>query len=141
MTESDFISLIDCRFPYHDSAEAERLIARGCSISPNAAFMVVDELVRVPASATVTPETRLALLQQVDAHFEHPLKDLVLAVAAQSIRGTGLSLPQAIANMHAIAPFPNQYCALSVVYSSANEPWEEVDSLFNQIVERWSAIA
>ncbi len=138
MTESDFISLIDCRFPYHDSLEAERLIVLGCSISPNAAFMVVDELLRVPVSVTVTPERRLALLQHVDTHFKHPIKDLVLAVAEQSIRGTGQSLLQTIANMHAIAPFPNQYCALSVVYSSANEPWEELDSLFNQIVERWN---
>ena len=141
MTEREFVSLIDCCFPYHDQAGADRLIVLGCSISSNSAFMVVEELVRVPASVTVTAERRLSLLQETGTHFEHPIKDLILDIAQQAIRGSGLSLPQTISAMHAIAAYPNQYCALSVVYFSANEAWEEIDTLFEQIVEKWKAVA
>lgn len=138
MTEQDFISLIDCRFPYDDFTEAERLITVGAAISINAAFMVVEELTRVPASISVTTTRRLELLQLAGGHFEHPLKALILDIAEQVMRGSGLSLPQTIGGMHAVAAFPNQYCALSVVYSAADQPWEEIDRLYELIVEQWS---
>lgn len=137
MTEPEFVSLIDCRFPYDDRVEADRLIVLGCSISPNSAFMIVEEIVRVPRSVKVTAERRLALLQETGTHFDHPLMDLILGVAQQVIGGSGLSLQRTIDAMNAVAAFPNQFCALSVVYFSANEPWEEIDLLFEQIVEHW----
>lgn len=141
MNEREFISLIDCRFPYHDRTEAERLIALGCSISSNAAFMIVEEIVRVPASVAVTAERRLDLLQKTVTRFDHPLKNLILSIAQQVIGGNGLALEQTICAMDEVAAFPNQFCALSVVYSSATEPWEEVERVFQQIVENWKAAA
>jgi len=48
MTEQEFISSIDCNFPYEDIALAKELILQARSISPNAVFMVLHEILRAP---------------------------------------------------------------------------------------------
>ncbi len=50
MNESEFITHIDCHFPYQDRQEASRLIDLACQLSPDAAFMVAHELARPPQS-------------------------------------------------------------------------------------------
>lgn len=140
-TETEFVSLIDCRFPYHDRAESQRLLVLGCSISSNAAFMVVEELARVPASVTVAPDRLLDLLEEVNTRLEHPIKELVIDVAKRFINGDRLSLSEARDAMREVAVFRNQFCALNVIYFAADEPWEEVDSLYDEITGRWREMA
>lgn len=141
MTEQEFISLIDCCFPYHDQDEASRLIVLGCSISSNAAYMVVEELARVPVSVKVSSERLLSLLREIDSHFKHPVKKLVTDIATRMIHGDLLTLSETLSAMREVAAFRNQYCALNTIYFSGREPWEDVDILHDEITCRWKSEA
>ena len=103
--------------------------------------MVVHELARIPASVTVTPDRVLDLLQDLDNRFEHPIKELVIEAAKRLINGDRLSQPEAMDAMQSVAVFRNQYCALNVIYFSSESPREEIDSLYDEIVQRWKLIA
>lgn len=138
MTEAEFISLVDCRFPYHDSQEARRLITLGCSISDNAAFTIVHELVCIPASQSIPTAVRLDLLQEFDKQFEHPLKELITNVAKRRINGEELPLPEVLVAIREIQPFRNQYQALNVItMSAAEEAWDAMDELGDEIKQHW----
>ena len=141
MTEDEFISLIDCHFPYHDTADSHRMIELGCAISPNAAFTIVYELARVPASVVVESNKLLGLLQDVESRFEHPLKESVIRVARRLISGMRLSLPEVMGAMRDVGHFRNQYQALNVIYSSGEEAWDEIDVLYKEITQLWKDAA
>ena len=85
-TEADFISSIDCRFPYHDPSTACELVTRSCEISPNAALMVAYELSRPPRYANSPTKERLYLLTQLKSRLLHPLADSILTLAQRLIR-------------------------------------------------------
>lgn len=140
MTETEFISLIDCRFPYHDCAESRRLIELGCSISSNAAFSIIEELARIPKSGAVATSLRAELLLDISNRFEHPVKDLVVGVTKRLINGEHLSLPETLQAMNAVGAFRNEYCALNVIYFSVDDHWEDVDFLYDEITERWKVV-
>lgn len=53
MTEEDFIRLVDCRFPYLDRESSLLLMQEAAKISPNAQFMVLSEILRLPGSMQV----------------------------------------------------------------------------------------
>lgn len=139
MSEQEFYLRVDCNFPYHDPPEAARLTKLACSISSNAAFLVVHELARVPAGAQVDPQILLGMLRDVDDCLDHPLKPQVFTIARRMIMGDKLALPEVLQVMHQLAAYPNEYPALNVVYFSGAEAWDEVEALYDRIVSDWKA--
>ncbi|MEI8256494.1 MAG: hypothetical protein WCJ30_12540 [Deltaproteobacteria bacterium] len=140
MTESGFISRVDCAFPYEDEAAAHGLIVEACGISTNACFMVAEELSRPPRSVRAPVETRLRLLAVLRQGFEHPLRDRVLAVAEAQIRGGCVGLADALALLREIAAHRHQHCALNIVYFACDEDVDDVlDAECTRIRDGWAA--
>ena len=92
MNEAEFISSVDCCFPYDDREAALQAISEACTICPNTAFTVAHELARVPWSESVSKDVLLGLLSELSDHFNHPLKDLVLGITKRMIVEDGLPL-------------------------------------------------
>lgn len=137
-SEEEFVGAIDCAFPYGNRASALALIEEACSISSNAAFMVVHELARRPGSSRASDSTCLALLDRVDARFSHPVKDLVLEVARRMVRREPVPFEECRAIMQEIAVHPGQFNALAVVYFSCEAAgMEAVDAIYENILAEW----
>jgi hypothetical protein len=137
-SEGEFIRAIDCRFPYDDSAAAAALIDEACAISANAAYMVVEELARRPRSARASDSTCLTLLDQVDARFSHPMKDIVLSVARRMVRHEVVPFEECRLIMQEIAAYPGQFHALAVVSCSCEEAgMDAADDLYERICAEW----
>jgi hypothetical protein len=139
MTEHEFITSIDCRFPYADPPRASALIRQSLAVSANATFAIVDEIARAPRSTRVTLKTRLRLLAEVDAALTHPLKDLILDIARRQIHGQTLPGPEAVRAMCHVAQFPGQYAALGIVYFTTDPDDDSMETLFDEIVRSWGS--
>lgn len=137
MTENEFISAIDCRFPYADTAAASALIVEACALGPNAAFAVADELARPPRGAATSVASRLELLGQLRRRLAHPIAATVLAVAERMVRGHELTVPEAVAALDAVAAFPGMYAALGLVVMSCDDADGDADRRYEDIVESW----
>jgi hypothetical protein len=124
-TEAAFADLIDARFPYADREAANILIDRGKSISPNAAFCVLEEICRAPRSKKVAAKIQRELLADWASAFEHPLKEPVLRCAQALIDGQSLPFGEAVQIMEQIAQFDGQYAALNIAYFAG--PWTSDD--------------
>lgn len=72
-TESAFIQHIDCNFPYRNPLQWRPLVSRAARLSPNAAFMVVHEVCRLPSSVQLSLRERQAILNHLLRRFRHPL--------------------------------------------------------------------
>ncbi|MEI7768529.1 MAG: hypothetical protein WCI67_01010 [Chloroflexales bacterium] len=85
MTEAAFLNAIDCCFPYADEQQWRALIAECHVISANAAFGVLEEIARKPASNPVRPEEQLMMVDAWAEGATHPLTPLVLQAATAII--------------------------------------------------------
>lgn len=140
MTESDFISRIDCAFPYEDEEASAALVHEASQISTNACFMIGEELSRPPRSASPSIEGRLRTLSLLRKCFEHPMRDAVLGIVELRIRGGTISLDHALGLLQAIEPHRNQFCAMNIVYFACDAMEEDlIDSEWNRIRDRWNA--
>jgi hypothetical protein len=137
MNEREFISKIDCRFPYTDEQQANGLIATACSISSNAAFAIGYELGHPGRNADVPFQNRIRLLQVLQDGFSHPLKSEIIGLVEDAIRGRKKSLEDALTIMRKIAPYPGEYCALSIACFSCDDVDGIADELFNGIAKGW----
>jgi hypothetical protein len=122
MTEVEFVRLIDGRFPYSNLPRALDLIHRGAAISTNAAFCVLDEICRPPASVNVTPESQTELVGQWRRHITHPLAEPLAECARKIVAGRRLRAPECLNLLELVAAYPGQYAALSVVNAAYDAP-------------------
>jgi len=136
-SEAAFIREIDCRFPYDDEARASRLIEEAGGISANAAFMVVAEVVTPGRSAKVSVDRRLALLDEIERAFDHPLREMVLDVARRVVRGEGFGQAEVVGFLRRVEGHPGQYDALRVVSSCPVDDFDEIDRIHEEIRARW----
>ena len=136
MTEAEFISSIDCRFPYNDRRKASELIGASLRISTNAVFTVVHELARSGRGASVSFAVLLELLSELENQFEHPLKTLVFAISRRMILGEKLSEHEVLQAISQVVQFPGEYQALNVIYFSG-EPHESVEFAYEAVCHRW----
>jgi len=138
--ERAFSESIDCRFPYSDSAESRRLIDAAMAISPNAVYQVIFELACPPESQRVaTKDQRGKLLSLVGERFQHPLSNMILSIARRLVDGETMSISECLANMNAVRPYPAQYNALNIAYSSlTGDPDSLLDQEYERIVNSWS---
>lgn len=141
MTEIEFIQSIDCQFPYDTEAKWRPLIERGASISPNAAFMILHELCRLPSGVTLAPSTIEVMLDCWTRHFEHPLVAIVLPAAKAMIRGETITVERALSIMQAVAAHRDQYNALSIPYLACDDTNGRADALYQEIINAWKGSA
>src|SRR5262245_9529116 len=109
MDDREFEALIDCRFPYGDERAWKRIVDLGRSISPNAHFTTLDEIVRRPRGAEVTTAEQCAMVRYWAAGFEHPLKGAVLECAMARIERRELSVEHVLGVMNEIAGHHGQW--------------------------------
>lgn len=140
-TESEFLEAIDCRFPYADREAALALVDEACCISANAAFAVVDEIVRPPRSAEVSPLVQRELLEVLFARLEHPLVDVIRPLAELQLAGGEATAAEALAALRAIARHPGQYAALGIASLAADDRDGELDRADEAIRSAWASSA
>lgn len=139
MDEQEFIETIDCQFPYDDGGKAEALTKQALAISPNAAFMILHEVVHAPSNVSADAPGRTAALRRLEHSFRHPLAAPLLPVAKRVLRGEHLTPPETIDKLQRIAPFPGQYNALAIVYLSCKQRHQAAHETYTSIVSQWRA--
>ena len=137
MSESEFIQSIQCNFPYHDRLRAMELAGIACSISPNAAFAVADEVSRPPYSDSPNPEICFEVLDYLALNLHHPLAEPVIDLARMRVAvGQGsISVEDSVRALRQIEEFPGQYAALSIAYFACSD----IDGLADMELERINA--
>jgi len=140
MNEAEFITAIDAQFPYDDPTRGKELAAQACSISPNTAFAVAEELARPGYGENPPVSERLEVLEALRSTIDHPLAAGVLDVAERMIGGEEMSVSGAVALMHEIAAYPGQYCALNIAYFSCDDVDGIADTLNDQIRDSWETV-
>lgn len=138
MQEHEFISSIDCCFPYEAPLKWSRIVVRAPRISPNAAFMVLHEICRPPQRIDLSEQKARLIIEHLYRHFRHPLKHVLQKAIEAHITGKELSQEKAGYLMRKVASYPGQYNALSICYFSANDKQGRLDDLYDQITERWA---
>ena len=141
MSESAFIQSIQCNFPYHDRSRAMELAAFACSISPNAAFAVADEVSRPPYSDTPDPEICFEVLAYLESNLKHPLTKPVLDLARLLVAGGqgSVSVEDSVRVLKQVEAFPGQFSALSIAYFAANDVDGIADAEESRIRASWAA--
>lgn len=141
MNEIEFISQIDCNFPYHDHQEASRLIDLAIQLSSNAAFMVAHELARPPLSKLdkLNEMVLLGLLNELEGKFEHPIKSMIFPICRKMIRGQQVPRDEALAALDHLKDYPGQYSAASIAYFSCLEEsdLEQIDQQYEELIQSW----
>src|SRR5262245_25076701 len=108
-SEEEFLTAIDCRFPFDDRRRASDLIEEGCRLSSNAGFALVDEILR-PARGVVAPaEYRQDLLRHVFGLLRHPLVEVIRPLAERLVSGGEATVEEALAIMRRVAEHRGQY--------------------------------
>lgn len=80
MTYQEFYAQIDCRFPYHDTAAWQQLIAQSLEIGGDAPFLVLYEICILPSSVTLNLEQHLAMYAYWKAAFHGAIVSLPPAI-------------------------------------------------------------
>ena len=142
--EQAFCHKIDCKFPYLDASKVAALIAEARSISTNAEFCVLYEIISPPASEGLPKQTQRELLAAWIENAASPLAARIADLASQVIDGGEVPTEKALDEMHEVAATEGQYAALAVVSHLAYAGCEGVDcelidTLEQQIRMRWDA--
>lgn len=140
--EKAFAEKIDCHFPYHDWSQAASLIEEAWSISENAAFLVLYEIVQPPHSSVLTEkiQTKLSTLWMNGAESSHA--KTTGALALRMLAGSKLTFQEVLTTMSDVASSTGRYAALAVLTSLAYSALEgdalrTVDEMERQIRKRW----
>jgi ABC-type nitrate/sulfonate/bicarbonate transport system substrate-binding protein len=140
--EQAFLDKIDCKFPHRDTSKAGELIVEARSISPNAAFCVLYEIVCPPASKQVSRNVQRELLDAWIDNATFPLAASIAGLARAVFDGEEVPTEKAIVVMRDVAAIQGQYAALAVVshlaYQGADEADRNlVDTLEQETRDRW----
>ncbi len=136
-TETAFIQQIDCCFPYRNPLSWRPLATRAAQLSPNAAFMVMHEVCRLPSSVHLTRRERQDILDHLFRRFRHPLVRVLQPVQDAWLDDRQLSVARAIRLMRRVATYRNQYNALALCYFVCNDREGEADRVYSAIVHHW----
>lgn len=139
MNEAEFISAIDCAFPHERPTQWRRLSASAARISPNAAFMVLHEVCRSPASRRVTEVQSRVIISHLKRRFRHPALRAIYPAVISYLTGKKLRPSAAAARMRKIALHTGQYNALNICYFSAFDRRGVLERTYQRIVQDWAA--
>lgn len=137
MTEVKFIAQIDCRFPYSNSKKARVLVKQALNISPNAVFMVMHELARLPKGTRSSQSERLIVLEFIEERFVHPLSGIAANLTRRMIRKKKTSAQQAVNFIAAIESFPECYNALNLACFANDSASQLVDRAYDVVKKNW----
>ena len=137
MNEADFISSIDCSFPCEDENKWKKIMTTAVEISPNAMFMVLYEICRVPSSLNISTEELFNMISEWEKLFEHPLKEIVAEAAKSIIMNELFSEKRTLKYFEKVAAFHGQYNALSIVYFACEECSDKIEDSFSKIMRKW----
>jgi hypothetical protein len=101
--EQAFSDKIDCKFPYSDASKAAALIAEARSISTNAEFCVLYEIIAQPASEGLPKHIQRELLAAWIENARSPLAARIAELASQIIDGGKVPTEKALDEMHEVA--------------------------------------
>jgi hypothetical protein len=138
MNEAEFISAIDCGFPHERPTQWRRLSAAAARISPNAAFMVLHEVCRAPASRRTTESQARAIISHLQRRFRHPALKAIYPAVASYPTGKRLRPSAAAAQMRKLAPHTGQYNALNICFFSADDRQGALERTYERIVRDWA---
>jgi hypothetical protein len=137
MDEAKFISSIDCCFPYSNPRKARAFVEQSLKISPNAVFMVMHELARLPRGERSTQAERLAVLEFIEERFVHPLSGIAAMLTRRMIMKKKTSVKQAVAYIAIIKKFPGCYNALNLAYFANYSANRFIEEAFEAVKKNW----
>jgi hypothetical protein len=141
MTEAQFISSIDCRFPWGNQRKMRLLASQALKISPNAVFMVYWEIGHPGHSARMSSSERFDMVGYLEERFVHPLGGLASWLVRQRIAGVKISVSRAKAAIRKVAKFPGCYNALNLACSSCDyDETETIDRLGDAVRKEWAEL-
>jgi hypothetical protein len=85
----------------------------------------------------VSTDFLLELLNITITKFNHPLQKMIFNCAERMIRGEELSVEEVILKMTVLKKYPGQYSALNVVYFSSEDFPEEIEIVYEEIINEW----
>ena len=138
MTETEFIQMIDCNFPYEDKLRCRELITLGHKISSNSSFMVLSEICRKPGNSKVTEQEQMELLIIWQTSSIHPLKNLITEAGKAVIFGEDIGNAEYEKMITEITPYKDEYCALGLLSCSCRD-FEYADKLYENVKKEWNA--
>jgi len=142
MNESEFISLVDCAFPYGRPTRWRQLSATAPRISSNAAFMVLHEVCRVPRSVPMDQARSEAMISHLRRRFRHPALRVIEPAIRSYLAGTKLRPSTAAALMRKVAVHTGEYNALALCHFIAYDDRNGVlERTYQHITSRWNGRA
>lgn len=141
--EQAFLDKIDCKFPYLDASKAAALIEEARSISSNAAFCLLYEIVCPPASEELSKQTQKELLAMWIDNSICPLAVSIANLAGHVLDGKTVPTEQVLIAMREVASFQGQYGALAAISHIAyagrdGVDCEVIDTLEQEIKTQWN---
>jgi hypothetical protein len=141
MTEAQFISSIDCKFPWGNQRKMRTLVSQALKISPNAVFMVYWEIGHPGHNVRTSSSERYDMLEYLEERFVHPLSGLASWLVRQRIAGDKISVSRAKAAIQKVAKFPGCYNALNLACSSCDyDESETIDKLDAVVRKDWEGL-
>ncbi|UJS24813.1 hypothetical protein [Thiothrix winogradskyi] len=137
MTYQEFYTHIDCRFPYHDTAAWQQLIAQSLEIGGDVPFLVLHEICRLPTSVTLNIEQHLAMYAYWKTVFSHCVQDIVEPASLALIQRQLLSDADVIYIMEQLRAYSQQYSALQVALFACVDEQGVVDAKYEEIASEW----
>lgn len=132
-----FIESIDARFPYKNRTRCTELILEGSQISPNAAYMVLYELIVAPDKIS-----NKILNELIYTWFEKckaiPLSDKLVKVAHSRINEKVLPIKFILDLLTEISQYKGLYNALNIVCYSDISNSSKVYEKYKEILQYWS---
>jgi hypothetical protein len=134
--ENQFLEAIDCNFPYNDRVAAEDLIKKAATISDEALFAVLFEIVKLPKSASGKKEMQKSLLKTWERVNKSPLAIDLLPLINKKLDGELITVSSVLEVLECIRPYKNSYSALNLVSSLAYD--ETIEERYDEISKGWS---
>jgi len=137
MDEGKFIASIDCCFPYSNPNKARLLAEEAMKISPNAVFMVMHELARLPKSKRSSQSERLVILEFIEGTFVHPLGGIIASLTRKMILKKKTSIQESIHLIQVVGKHNGCYNALNLAYFANDSASPLVDQAYDVVKESW----
>lgn len=135
MNEEEYIDSIDACFPYDKWKET---IDLGISISANAAYMALFELIDVSPYSKVTKEQQLEMINYWSSKFSHPLKEIALEAVMTMLNDKYLETQKVLDYLDIIAnKYPDLYNALNLICDAGDYKDKRIDKKYKDIVNLW----
>jgi hypothetical protein len=138
MTEEEFVNAVDGNFPFRHRVKWRALSSKAARISPNAAFMVLHEVCRLPVPRNVTLAERPEIIAHLKRRFRHPALRVIRPAMLSYLGGNRLRPSTAAALMHRLEPHVGQYNALIICHYSADDRQGALERTHRSIVQAWS---